>query len=271
MTERFTFGIPLIARAATKDWALVDRLLGLTLRSVLAQTDGDYRVLLAAHDAPASWQAVAHDHRFELLRADWTPEPPDAANGDGGRKKWLVKQSVREAGGGLLMFLDADDWIARDLVACARAAMTREHVGAIVSHGIAVDFATLATLPFPLSGFAFHELCGSSTIGRVVPGSADPFEADPHLELGSHGDWTARAKKAGRSLARLDTTGAYLVGTTQNHSETDGPFAGWRREVTDAVRRDGAPLDAELARTFGQDLADFARNGHLGSSHSRSI
>jgi hypothetical protein len=52
MIEPFTFGIPLIARAASDDWPLVEHLLDLTLRSVLAQRDGDFRVLLAAHDLP---------------------------------------------------------------------------------------------------------------------------------------------------------------------------------------------------------------------------
>ncbi|CAA9520338.1 MAG: hypothetical protein AVDCRST_MAG91-2156 [uncultured Sphingomonadaceae bacterium] len=278
MSERFTFGIPLVARAVAGDWALVDRLLGLTLRSVLAQTDGDFRVLLAAHDEPASWGRVARDPRFELLRADWTPEPPNAANDDGGAKKWLIKRRVRELGGGLLMFLDADDWVARDLVATARGAMNPGHVGGIVAHGVALDFATMGAAPFPVPGagdFPFHGLCGSSTIGRVVPGSADPFEADPHLALGSHHEWEERAREAGRSLARLNTWGAYVVGTTQNHSETNGPFAGWRREVTEAVRRHGAPLDARMARSFGQELADLraapARDQHLGSSQPRAI
>ena len=32
--EPFTFGIPLIARAATRDWPLVEALLDLTLTSV---------------------------------------------------------------------------------------------------------------------------------------------------------------------------------------------------------------------------------------------
>src|SRR3546814_9009510 len=115
MSEPFFFGIPLIARAVAGDWKLVEHLFGLTLRSVLAQTEADFRVILAAHDVPAPWRRVAHDPRFRLARADWAPEPPTAANDDGGRKKWLIKQMVRTAGGGLIMFLDGDDWVSRDL------------------------------------------------------------------------------------------------------------------------------------------------------------
>ncbi len=257
MTEPFIFGIPLIARAAADDWPLVEHLLGLTLRSVLAQSDGGFRVVLAAHDEPAAWRPVADDPRFALLAADWPPEPPTVANDDGGRKKWLIKQHVREQGGGLLMFLDADDWVSRDLVAVARATIAPGDAGAILGHGFALDHASLRVSPFPIPGAydgAFHRLCGSSTIGRVIPGSAEPLRLDPHAALGSHHEWEESALRRGASLARLDCAGIYMIGTGQNHSEREGPFAAWRREVTRAVRTGGTPLDARLAARFGQNL-----------------
>lgn len=257
MTEPFIFGIPLIARDASADWPLVERLLGLTLRSILAQTDGDCRVLLAAHDVPAGWQVLADDPRFTLLRADWPVAPPTAANDDGGAKKWLIKQRVRDEGGGLLMFLDADDWVRRDLVRVARATIAPGHVGALIGDGFALDHTSMRLSRFPIAGAfdgPFHGLCGSSTIGRVVPDSTDPLRLDPHAALGSHHDWAATAACLGASLARLDTAGVYLVGTGQNHSERQGPFAAWRRAVTATVRRDGVPVDAGFAARFGQEL-----------------
>lgn len=258
MSEPFVFGIPLIARAVAADWALVDRLLGLTLRSVLAQEDGDFRVVLAAHDRPDAWDTVAGDARFELVRADWTPEPPNAPNDDGGRKKWLVKQRVREGGGGLLMFLDADDWVARDLVARARAAVTAGHVGGVVSDGVALDWQSRRVARFPLPGpFAgpFHALCGSSTVARVVPDGADELARDPHGVLGSHHQWPERAVELGVRLAAIETAGLYMIGTGQNHSEHQSPVADWRRGITEAVRAEGVPLDAATAARFGQEMA----------------
>ena len=50
--EPFTFGIPLIARAAAQDWPLVQALLGLTLRSLAGQGDRDFRVIVAGHERP---------------------------------------------------------------------------------------------------------------------------------------------------------------------------------------------------------------------------
>jgi hypothetical protein len=259
--EPFFFGVPLIARDAADDWGLVERLLALTLRSVLAQGDRDFRLLLAAHDVPDCWRAlVGDDPRFAVVAADWPPEPPSAANDDGGRKKWLVKDAVRAAGGGLLMFLDADDWIDRRLVAAARAAIGPGRVGGVVADGVAVDWASGRALPMPIGdGFAgnFLTLCGSSTVARVRPHGAE-VARDPHLVLGSHGDWPKAAAAGGHRLARLPVAGAYLVGTDRSHSERHGPFAGWRRAFSESVRARGAPLDAETLARFGLSPADFA-------------
>ena len=52
MKERFVFGVPLIARGSCRDWALVDALLALTLRSVFAQRDADWTLVVAGHDQP---------------------------------------------------------------------------------------------------------------------------------------------------------------------------------------------------------------------------
>ena len=257
MSERFAFGVPLIARAVASDWPLVDRLLSLTLRSVLAQDDGDFAFVLAAHDRPAAWDMVAGDPRFELVLADWTPQPPNAPNDDGGAKKWLVKQRVGASGGGLLMFLDGDDWVPRDLVRRARGAVTDAHVGGVVSEGMALDWQSGRLCRFPLpGGFAgpFHSLCGSSTVARVTPGGADELARDPHLVLGSHHQWPERAAELGVSLAAIPAAGLYMIGTGQNHSEHQSPVADWRRAITEAVRAAGEPLDTATAASFGQNL-----------------
>lgn len=264
MSELFYVGIPLIARAVAGDWPLVEHLFGLTLTSLLAQDDPDLRILLAAHDVPAPWARHAADPRFTFLQADWHPAPPTAANDDGGRKKWQIKAFVRAAGGGLLMFLDADDWVGRGLVGSARRAIGPDHVGAIVGGGMAIDYRSRRALPFPIPGVFdgdFHELCGSSTIARVIPDAVDPIGVDPHAVLGSHHEWSATAAARGARLARLDdVAGAYIVGTGENHSERDGPFAAWRLGITQAVRSAGIPVDDALLAQFGLAGVDLARS-----------
>ena len=79
MSEAFTFGIPLIARSSARDWPLVERLLGLTLASVRAQSEGDFRVLVVGHDRPNGADT------FDFVQVDWPPEDVRADNLDSGR------------------------------------------------------------------------------------------------------------------------------------------------------------------------------------------
>lgn len=253
--EQFTFGIPLIGRDAAGDWGLVDTLLALTLRSLSAQGDPAFRVILAAHELPPAWAQVAGDPRFAVVRADWPVSPPSPANDDGGRKKWLIKQAVRAAGGGLLMFVDADDWVDRDLVRAARATIGPDAVGGVVTAGSAVHWPTLVARRFPMAPLydgTFDGLCGSSTVGRVDPLGRDPVRRDPHDTLGWHGEWRATAARAGLHLPVLPVAGAYLVGTGASHSERDGPHAAWRRDFSAAIAATGEPLSSEDRWRFGQ-------------------
>lgn len=259
--ERFIFGVPLIARAAAADWALVDAMLSLTLASVRAQSDAVFEVLLAAHEPPPAWAAMAGDPRFTLVRADWPAAAPSLANDDGGRKKHLITEAVRRRGGGLLMFLDADDWVDRDLVRIARAAIAADMVGGVVADGWAVDWRTGAARRFPMPDLydgPFADLCGSSTIGRIDPASPDPIRRDPHAALGWHGEWVRHAASLGAKLASVPVIGGYLVGTGASHSERDGPHAAWRQAFSVGVARTGAPLRSDEFDRLGLSPAMFA-------------
>lgn len=63
----FTFGIPLIARATAGDWDRVQALLGLCLRSLLAQRDPAFGIVVAGHDRP---DCASADPRISFLRVD---------------------------------------------------------------------------------------------------------------------------------------------------------------------------------------------------------
>ena len=253
--EPFTFGVALVPRATARNWPLAEALLDLTLTSVGAQTDPDFRVVILGHDRPAT---LPGDPRVEFLQADWPAEAPGPHNADSGRKKHAINDLVLARGGGLLMFVDADDWVDRDLVRSARAAMSPDHIGALIPTGVATDFQTLQAAPIPhprVFAGEFHRLCGSSAVARLRPDHPDPLRRDPFSALRSHHQWVEVAAAHDAPLARLPVSGSYLINTSENHSEVHGPHVEWRRGLTAAVNREGATLDTGSAARFGLGLA----------------
>lgn len=252
MSEPFTFGIPLIARAATADWALVQALLDLTLQSLQRQSQRDFRVVVAGHDRPRAATAV------EFLPADWPAESVRPDNLDSGRKKHAISRHVLANGGGLLMFVDADDWLDTRLVEAARAAIRSDHVGGLVTAGFATNLRSLRACPLPhpeVFDGGFHEVCGTCSVARLRPEHPDPLWRDPTVALHEHYRWIEVAREHGVGWAKLDVAGNYLVNTSANHSEVHGPFADWRRGFSDAVDRVGSPADDEYLARFGLDRA----------------
>ena len=253
MTEEpFTFGIPLIARASAPDWGLVRALLALTLASVAAQTVGGARVVIAGHDRPDL------DADFDFLRADWDPDEGRAANLDSGRKKSLIAAHVLGRGGGLLMLLDADDWVDVRTVARARAAIRPADVGGVIERGYATDPRTLRALALPNPTYfdkGFDKLCGSSTIARLGPSADSMIRRDPYAILHEHYRWADVCRAHGVSWASLPLAGNYVVNTGASHSELHGPFAPWRADFNRDVARGGVAVDDAFLARFGLSLA----------------
>jgi hypothetical protein len=252
--EPFTFGIALIARACARSWPLIEALLDLTLTSVRAQTDPDFRVVVAGHERP---RGIPDDPRFTFLEVDWPAPEPEPRNLDRGRKKHAITEFVLARGGGLLMFLDADDWVDARLVETARAILRPDCVGALIESGFATDFQTLKAVALPEARVfdgAFHRVCGSSAVARLRPGHADPLRRDPWTVLHAHHRWPELACEHGAELIRLPVAGNYVINTSENHSELHGPYAAWRRTFTERVNRAGQPLDDAIARRFGLGL-----------------
>jgi hypothetical protein len=252
--EPFTFGIALISRVGARDWALIEALLDLTLSSVCAQTDQEFQVVIAGHDRP---RIASSDPRFTFLEAGWPARRPGLHNEDSGRKKYAISQFVQERGGGLLMLLDADDWVDVHLVEAARAMIGPHRIGALMDTGFVTDLRTLRTAAVPhprVFDGEFHRICGSSTVARLRPDEVDPLRRNPCDVLVSHHQWVEGSRDHGAELARLPVPGAYVVNTSQNHSEIHGPYAEWRRQFTQSVNREGDEVDDTLASRFGIGL-----------------
>jgi hypothetical protein len=252
--EPFTFGIALMGRASARDWALVEGLLDLSLTSIRAQTDQDFRVVIAAHDLP---RLRAHEPRLTFLHVDWPTRESEPCNADGGRKKRVIEDFVLANGGGLLMLLDADDWVDVHLVEAARATIGSDQVGALIDGGLVTDLQSLRAAPVPHPAvFAreFHRICGSSSVARLQPEAVDQLRRNPCRVFDSHHQWVEVAREHRAVLARLPVSGNYLINTSENHSEVHGPYAAWRQTFKRSVNREGGPLDERLASRFGLGL-----------------
>ena len=189
-----------------------------------------------------------------FLEAGWPAEAVRRDNLDSGRKKYVINQHVLESGGGLLMFLDADDWVDVTLVAAARATIGPDHIGGLIDAGFATDVQSLraARLPHPrIFDGEFHRICGSSTVANLRPDAALPLHRNPYEVLHEHYRWKEVARENGVAPVRLPVLGNYVINTRQNHSEHFGPFARWRRDFNRAVDREGQDVDAAFLARFG--------------------
>lgn len=254
-TVPFTFGIALLPHRLARDWGLIEALLDLTLRSILAQADRDFRVILAGHDRPCT--IMDGDPRLRFLQADWPVSETGPHNDDSGRKKHAINDLVLSEGGGLFMLVDADDWVDRRLVEVARSRIGPDVVGGLIEIGFVMDFQTLRMAPLPHAGiFAdpFHRVCGSSTVALLRPDESDALRRDPFRVLRSHHRWVEVAAEHGARLATLPVSGNYLINTSENHSDLHGPHVAWRKAFIASVNREGSHLDRAGAAKFGLDL-----------------
>ena len=261
----FTFAVALTPRANARDWGRVEALLDLTLASLRAQTDPDWRALVAVHERP---RLSVADRRIEFVDVAWPVAPPGPHNDDSGRKKHLLSDIARDRGGGHFMVLDADDWVDRGLVAAARATIGADHVGGLIEEGFAVDLRTLRAAPLPhpeLEGLPFHRFCGSCGVALIRPAASTEIRRDPFAVLRSHHRWVEVAAEHGEGLARLPVSGAYLVNTGENHSDVHGPHADWRRGFIARVNAVGRDLDGATAARFGQEVGALRAVGWPGS------
>lgn len=105
------FLISMRSVAATRDWAAACERLASTLRTVLAQSDPNFRILIAGHEKPQIEEL--HSHKVTWITVD-TPRPTDASQytGDKNIKRRHLGVYLGKAGfAGLAMALDADDWL----------------------------------------------------------------------------------------------------------------------------------------------------------------
>lgn len=213
-----TFCIPLLPKAVAKDWTIVENLLRDTLRSLDAQTDRRFSVVLAAHEMPVD----PKDYSFSLsfIQAKWNPD--DLVAGKLRDKRWkrkLLYDFLRSRGGGYAMFLDADDFVSNKLVAYALGEANPN--GYLITRGYAYDRSNVRIAPIPgaWSG-SFDSVCGSCTIINFriedLPASHENNPDAISRNLKRHSEWKDVMTKSGRPLLEVPFPAAVYV---LNHSQ----------------------------------------------------
>jgi len=163
------FGIPLKARAVSKNWDWTVRDFNRTLASIYNQTNPNFRILVGCHDIPEL--LIPTDERLEFLQIKSTP--PDlradfkAIFPDKGRKLYRLAERFRDQEGSWFMTLDADDLISMHLVEFILSNPNPN--GYITKQGYVLDQSSMKMALIPnkqIFETSFDILCGSCAIIR---------------------------------------------------------------------------------------------------------
>jgi hypothetical protein len=242
------FIVPLQSPAASSDWSVVSALCERTLRSICAQTAGDFRVFLVCNEAPA--MQFSHPD-VTIIEDDFAiPERNTAArmfDKHEKLKRGLI--AARQLAPCHVMFTDADDCVHRSLAEwCAR---NPEHPGWYVADG----YLHTPRSPWLIRLRDFDQLCGTAAIVRCeeedFPREMSDAKEDFFMVNCGHFEFRNPARAGGRKLDPLPFPGAmYITATGENDSGTS--MRGWQG-VRMAVRKllNSRLLTKRLRTEFG--------------------
>lgn len=218
------FVVALQSPRASRDWGLVCRLWERTLRSICAQTCGDFRVFLVCNEAPKigfSHPAATVIEGVFPLPGPTTPERMQ----DKWRKLKQGLVAARPLAPAHVLIMDADDCVHRGLAAhCAAHPGEigwRFYTGYVRDEGSRWLFLRRN----------FDVYCGTSAIVRVEKSDlpATPDEAiDPYFILThGHGAIGEYLEKRRTPLHKLPFIGA-IYNTATGENDSGFSLRGWR-------------------------------------------
>ena len=239
----FCFAIPLRRPKSVADRKRLDGMLGLGLKSIYQQTDGNFRVFVAAAHRPELPDFV--DERLEIVSVpgfvgtDWL-----SANQEGGVRVWTIAQRFAALGGGYFMPLDHDDLVHRDLVKFVRA--DRHRSGYAMAKGYIYDATANALGPYPIPNVPmgeFHRFCGSSLVlhfstDDIQKQDASGLSLFARVMSRGHPVVLEKMEEEGRPLALLPFEGvAYVrnIGDNLSRVHEDADRRDWLRWLDAAV------------------------------------
>lgn len=243
------FVIPLKSERVSSDWQHVTRIFNNTLNSLFNQTDPNFRILVVCHEIPHV-ENYADDPRLEIISVDFPPPIyRDEQMVDKHRKREVAGAHIRKAGGGYIMFVDADDLVSNRIVEFVR--QDKSPNGYIIHQGYDFDFTEKTVKAAP----NFDQISGTCSI---VHFSVDDLPETPFDPAGSflrqainwrHPTWETQFAAIGRPLMPLPFRGAmYVWNTGENWTALMGKI-GKRRQI---LRRflPRRKITPDLAREF---------------------
>jgi hypothetical protein len=248
------FVIPLRNPETAQNWERCNDLCQQTVRSALAQTDDDVRVIVVCKDFTPN----TNDPRLTIVRRDYAA-PPNTWE-DRARDKYLKighgLAEARQYSPCYIMKLDADDLVDRNLAAAVHAANHRP--GYYIERGYRWREGSAFIRPVN----DFHKHCGSS---NIIWAEADELPASPDADMSAlplmrfgHNIAVEEYAKLGTPLTQIKSrAGIYRVGHGENftaHLRQNGVTQNrpnWKFYVGQALRlAELRPLTPSLKREF---------------------
>jgi hypothetical protein len=202
--------------AASKNWSRASQLCERTLRSICAQTDPDFRVILVCNTRPET--DFAHPHLTIIEREFPIPAATSSARmNDKWSKLKVGLAAARHLAPAHIMFVDADDCVHRGL-----AEHVTRHPDSI---GWSMDVGYLRDegSRWIYRREDFFRFCGSSAIVRLSTEDFPASELEPSenyfILANGHGAIRQHMIEQGRPLQTLPFVGAvYMTNTGENDS-----------------------------------------------------
>ncbi|MBS4194927.1 hypothetical protein [Lederbergia citri] len=235
------FAISFKSKKVSHDWQKVQDNLGLTLRSLLNNTDQNFRIIIAGHEKPNIEEL--NDKRITWLSVKFPP-PLNArrATRDKLRKRMVIGAFLRKNGfSGYFMPLDADDWIHYRFVEYIRSLPISNAL--IINKGFMVNVLQSEIWKQD----QFYKYCGSSTVFNF-----------------SNGDFPKSSKRSdiNKTAFKWATKNHVKVREfVKNHTLVDYPFVtyilahGDNLSIIQGLRDNRA--SAEHHNGVGEELGDW--------------
>lgn len=244
------FCVPVKGKAIANDWRQVQRNLGVTLHSLIDQTDGRWRAVVCCQDRPD----LPVDPRIEFF-AYPVPAEPNTMDKRGKIRAIYRHHAERQGWDGYAFVLDADDVLHPRLV--EHFLTDRSRSGYILTRGYVYDVgADLLAVSQPRSvqrplAKPFFRMCGSCSAIRF-----DLREGPGFLEMlksrGWHRHQKSLLKAFGVMLEDVPFPAALYV---VNHGDNFLLLQGRDEEKTDYTRRNkvGSAIAAKARTLFRID------------------